>query len=158
MLTLLLGTLAITQLVTLIGLGYTSLRLRTLSSATVRSEGDSALIGAVEELLLELEDQTARALEELGLQRTQIDAILRETEQPETEAAATQRTPSRRRSQGGAGATRRGGDSDAVAERRRRAAELFHAGYAERDIARELRVGVDEVRLLLATAARREGA
>jgi len=157
MLTLLLITLATTQVVTIIGLGYTSLRLRSLSSTTVRSDADSALIGAVEELLLELEDQTARALDELGFQRTQIDAMLRETEQPETESS-TRRPASRRRSRAATLATERGDDGGSIAERRRRVTELFDSGYAERDIARELRVGVDEVRLLLATAARREGA
>ncbi len=153
--TLLLTILAATQLLTMLGLAYAALRLRSLSAATVRSDADSALIGAVEELLLELEDQTLKAMGELMRQRAEIDALLRESELQGSAEAAREPTKRRKASRQPASSQTDGPNG----ERRQRAIDLRDSGYADREIARELRVSTDEVRLLLATAsAQLEGA
>lgn len=158
MLTTTLFILAATQPLALSGLVIALFRLSRMNRLSVQSHADLALIGTVEELLVELQEMTATALEELAHQRVQIDALLRDSEATDAgETAAPRRaTPARRRTLAAEGAQPAAPATGA--SRRQRALELLASGYEERDIARELRAGVDEVRLLLATASRREGA
>lgn len=152
----LLTALAAVQAITLIGLGYALFRVVRVNGASIQSHADLALIGTVEELLVELEEMTTQAFEELGRQRLQLEALLKDTDDTEDEIAARRSRATRGRARRTDTAMATAGSS---AQRRDRAVELRDAGYQERDIARELRTSVDEVRLLLATAARqREGA
>lgn len=88
MLTTVLLLLAVTQALTLASLSFALVRVARVNPATVQSRVDLAVIGTVKELLVELQEMTASALEELAHQRVHIDAILRDSGATDAEDAA----------------------------------------------------------------------
>ncbi len=89
MLTVAVLILAVTQALTLSGLGCAVLRLARMNPATDQSHADMALIGTIDELLVE-HGLTASARDELAQQRRQLVALLRDSEA----TAADEATPS----------------------------------------------------------------